>query len=65
MMTQQQFEKTYMHKQNVMSYDEYVMIENKTDEIFKKVFGGKTQEQINADFQDGYEYNKSRGWSNE
>lgn len=65
MMTQQQFEKTYMHKQNVMSFDEYVMMENKTAEIFENIFGGKTQEQINADFQTTHKYNASRFWSNE
>jgi hypothetical protein len=61
MFTQEQFEKTYMHKENVMTYEQYVAMENHTSSLFKV----QTVDEYNKNFVEVAEYNKAKGWSNE
>ena len=61
MLTQNEFEKSYMHKQNVMTYEEYVAMENNIANLFKV----QSIDEYNNDFVEVADYNKSRGWSND
>ena len=61
MFTKEKFEKTYMHKENVMTYDEYVAMENHTASLFKI----QTVDEYNKNFVEVAEYNKTRRWSND
>ena len=61
MFTQEQFEKTYMHKENVLTYKQYVAMENHTASLFKV----QTIDEYNKGFVELAEYNRARGWSND
>jgi len=61
MFTQEQFEKTYMHKENVLTYEQYVAMENHTASLFKV----QTIDEYNKGFVELAEYNRARGWSND
>ena len=61
MLTKDQFEKTYMHKEAVMTYDKYVEMESHTSNFFKKY----TTEEISKGFAEDAEYNNARGWTND
>lgn len=60
-MTKQEFERTYMYKQNVMTYEQYVAMEAHTASLYKQ----ETVTEFNKNFVAVADYNKTRGWSND
>lgn len=63
-MTKQQFEKTYIFKNNVMSYERYVEMESEHQSMVNS-FLDKSQDELNAGYQSDREANKLNKWSNE
>lgn len=63
-MTRQQFEKTYMFKENVMTYERYLEMETGHKAMVNS-FLAKSQDELNADYQSDREANKLNKWSNE
>lgn len=64
MKTRQQFEATYMFKENVMTYERYVEMET-SNQAMVNSFLAKSQDELSADYQSDREANKLNKWSNE
>jgi hypothetical protein len=60
-MTKQEFERTYMYKQNVMTYEQYLDMEAHTANLYKQ----ETVTEFNKNFVAVADYNKTRGWTND
>lgn len=61
MRTKEQFEKTYMHKENVMTYDQYVEMETRTAAILEKHYA----QDFDKNFVEAAAYNKANKFTND